>query len=396
MSHFDPPPFDGSQPVEPAPRPRAPVVERKPKEYTRLELLRLRSEAKHGNTVLTAEQEAALKPLSARPEVKPLSVLLDETPDTPPDRITGLSMVGGNSLLFASYKVGKTSLLLNVVRSLVDGTPFLDSYDVRQLDGSLVYWNYELPEAQFTHWLRMQGIKNTHKVVPLNLRGRPVHPQSESDFEWLVTQIAAHEGEANIVDPLAVAIKGDPNRGDVAHEFTEALDDIQFLSGSTDLFMSAHTGHPRGTTKGGIQSNLWAAGHSRFMGWADALWTFAEAPTGTRLFSAKGRYDDDVPEMQLAFDPATKRLSHDGWTGRRVRVEVTPQEDPCSVVLEFIEANPGASTRTIRDKVPGSSEMVDKCLTDLIEDGLVRWETGPRKAHLHFAVAPESLLMDGA
>lgn len=361
---------------------------------SRLDLLRLRADKRAGHVVLSDREHNALQALSARPEVKPLAELLAETPAGLPDRIDGMSLVGGNTLMFASYKTGKTSLALNVARSLVDDVPFLGQYEVIPLQGNLIYWNYELPAEQFTQWLRMQGIKNVDKVIPLNLRGRPTHPQTESDFEWLVGEIARFDGEALIIDPLAVAIKGDPNRGDVATEFTETLDDLKHISGARDLFMTAHTGHPRGATRSGVQTNLWAAGHSRFMGWADVLWTYAEGRGGARLLSAKGRYDDDVEEMELAFDKATKRLTFGGWTGRRVRVESVPEEDPCDLVLQFLEENPGASTRRIRDGVKGGKDTVEGCLATLVEDGSVRWEEGPRGSHLHYAIAPEDIELD--
>lgn len=393
MTQYDPPPFDSNSAARPPemPEPLFELPPPKPLKLSRLELIRLREDEKLGLRILSDREQAALAPLSARPEVKSLKQLLDERSSSPSDRIAGMSMVGGNTLLFASYKTGKTVLAINIVRALVDGVDFLGTHEVKQLDGPLVYWNFELPADQFTQWLEVQGIKHLDRVIPLNLRGRPTYVQKSSDFEWLLEQLATYEAEAIVIDPLAVAIKGDPNRGDVAHEFTQVLDDLKFVSGVKDLYMTSHTGHPRGATRSGVQTNLWAAGHSRFMGWADALWTYVEGRNGARLLSAKGRYDADVPEMELAFDEQTKQLSFEGWSGRRVRAEVAPQEDPCDLVLQFLEANPGSTTRSIREGVTGSSDTLDECLAALIEDGSVRWEMGQRGAHLHYAVEPGDL-----
>lgn len=87
--------------------------------------------------------------------------------------IDQLHTTGGNTLLVASYKTGKTILLLNLARALADGTPFLGDYDVAKIDGRVAISNYELNRAMIHEWVEDHGVEHPERLVyPLNMRGR--------------------------------------------------------------------------------------------------------------------------------------------------------------------------------------------------------------------------------
>jgi hypothetical protein len=72
-----------------------------------------------------AEERVALE----KPQPVSLSDLLAEPDEDVVYRMHGLWAVGGRIVLAAQNKTGKTTMVNNVVRSLVDGEPFLGKFD---------------------------------------------------------------------------------------------------------------------------------------------------------------------------------------------------------------------------------------------------------------------------
>ena len=94
---------------------------------------------------------------------------------------------GGNTLIVAQMKHGKTSLAINLYRSLVNTEPFLDSYTVKEQLGRVAYFDYEMLPEQFRLWLKVGGDINTNKMVtPYHLRGRvlPLWDKGRAPRSW--------------------------------------------------------------------------------------------------------------------------------------------------------------------------------------------------------------------
>ena len=87
-----------------------------------------------------------------------------------PYRVDRWVVEGGHVLLVAQYKAGKTTLVGNLVRSLVDGDPFLGMAKVGPSPecGDL---DFEMAERQIEDWLRDQNIRNANRVDLVTLRG---------------------------------------------------------------------------------------------------------------------------------------------------------------------------------------------------------------------------------
>jgi len=86
-------------------------------------------------------------------------------------RIDELLPVGGRVLLAAQYKAGKTSMIANLLRSLVDGDPFLGRLRVEPVQ-KVVLIDNELDVDMLRRWLRDQGIRNCAAIDLVCLRGR--------------------------------------------------------------------------------------------------------------------------------------------------------------------------------------------------------------------------------
>lgn len=219
-------------------------------------------------------------------------------------RIDGLHAVGHNTTLTASYKSGKSTLMINLLRSLADGCTFLGN-GVIQPSGRIAYWNLEVADQQMRDWGRKVGITNGDRIVVANLRGRRTNLWSDAACESVVTWLKRNEIECWIVDPGARLLPGWPGSGNpendngVIGELCDRMDRIKQEAGVEDLWIPLHTGragqHSRGAT--------------RWDDWVDAIWRLKiqdMAGIDMRLFSATGR-DVDFPEVVLGYDKNTHR-----------------------------------------------------------------------------------------
>lgn len=394
MSILEPSPFGESEGLPSPPPPPEPVAEIAPRRTFRtVAALEQESEWR----MLTEEEDALLRELRSRMSLPRQAWRLSDTEDHPapvPERIAGLSMVGGTTLIHAGYKVGKTVLDHNVVRSLADGTAFLNRFEVVKATGSIVIFDTELLPGTCYQWLDQQRIKNRQNVFVFSLRGIDFKPQRDADAEWMVDQLVALNAEVALLDPIAGVIKGDLNRGDVVMEFMKRMEEIKRSSVCcTDLFLTSHAGHVRAGAA--PNSNERAAGHHQLMGRGDMLWSYTRGANDVRALSAMGRLDEDMPRMHLDFDPATKRLSFARWAGRaleqvtpaqvsEVEPEVVEQEEELEDrILDFIQDNPWVSGRTVDAEIRGNHEAVRKMLKILVDDDALQTRPGPRRATLY-------------
>jgi hypothetical protein len=86
-------------------------------------------------------------------------------------RIENWLAVDSRVMLAAQYKAGKTTLVGNLIRSLLDGDPWLGVAAVTTIDGTVVLIDTEMSAAQLDDWYREQGIRASDRVVIVTLRG---------------------------------------------------------------------------------------------------------------------------------------------------------------------------------------------------------------------------------
>jgi hypothetical protein len=79
---------------------------------------------------------------------------------------------GGNAVLAALMKAGKTTLAHNLSLAWADTKPFLGRFEVLPLEGRVAYLDYELSEAQAMRWWRDLDVQHPERIVrPMFLRG---------------------------------------------------------------------------------------------------------------------------------------------------------------------------------------------------------------------------------
>lgn len=313
-------------------------------------------------------------------------------PDPPVTfRIHLVMTSGGRVMLAAQYKAGKTTLVGNLIRSLVDGDKFLDTYPVQQAR-RVVLIDDELDPAMLRRWLRAHGIVNTERVDLISLKG------SVSTFNMLTAdgraEWAAHIGPADvlILDCLRPVLDGMGLSEDKdAGRFLVHFDEMLKLAGIAESVTVHHMGH------NGERSR----GDSRLLDWPDQNWKLtytkdrdgAENHSAPRYFAAYGR-DVDQPECQLSYDDVTKRLAVVG--GTRQDVAAT------GVLLDVLDwlagQTEGVSGRVI-DTAFQDTGHTQRAVRDAVKKGVrdldILVEDGPKRARLH-SLNPSSALVRGS
>lgn len=273
-----------------------------------------------------------------------LDDLLAEPDEAATYRVDGLMPTGGNIVLAAQYKAGKSTAVGNLARCLVDGEPFLGAFATEQAVDVVIIDN-ELDVRMLRRWLREYGIRNTDRVRVVPLRGRTalfdiLDPAVRAEWARSIgpSAVLIFDCLRPVLDALGLSEDKDAGR------FLVALDALKAEAGIEEAVVVHHMGH------NGERSR----GDSRILDWPDATWRIvreAEDPASPRYFSALGR-DVDVHEGRLTYDAGTRALSYEGGSRQESREQGSTLR-AIDTVVEFVRENPGASGEVIREGLKG-------------------------------------------
>ncbi|MEJ1113833.1 AAA family ATPase [Paenarthrobacter sp. CCNWLY172] len=301
--------------------------------------------------------------LEPKPPVR-LDKLLLQPDEDPEYRIDGLHPTGGRVMLLAMRKTGKSTLVGNLARCLVDDYPLFGRFRVEPVERLLIIDN-ELDERTSKRWLRDQGIKNTHRVDVLHLRGQTgtfniLDPVIRSQWARRCegVDLAFFDCLRPILDALGLSEDKDAGR------FLVAFDAFLAEAGIGEAVVVHHMGH----------SGERARGDSRIQDWPDAIWKLvAEDPedhSSPRFFSAYGR-DVNVPEFQLDFESTTRHLTHAGGSRKDGKIG-----NHLEAVIDFVILHPGVSRSGIKEQLRGDDKVIASAVDRAVELG--RLEERPR------------------
>ena len=357
------------------PDPRDPAEGRIPhatlhQDRVEIELDRLRA-YDEARRLYAAERSATVEV----PEGITLDTFLSEPDEDAAYRIDGLLPTGGRALLAAQYKAGKTTLVGNLLRCLVDGTAFLGRFQIER-PCRVAIIDDEIDERQLRRQLREHNVVNQAAVKVFPLRGRV------SSFNILDADVRAVWAERlsgydvlvfDCLRPVLDALGLDENRE--AGRLLVAFDELLRESQISEAVVVHHMGH----------SGERSRGDSRLLDWPDVLWKIVrentEDPAADRYFSAYGR-DVDVREGKLDYTHANRSL---------VYLDTSRSESAGRAVIPDIvqilnAADEGLSFRSLQDALVGRGhprQTARESIRAAVSDRTVYTTPGPRNSTLH-------------
>lgn len=318
-----------------------------------------------------ARQNGAQSP---EPGSTSLADLLAEELEGEDWRISGLWPAGGKVLLAAPRKTGKTTLIGNLVRSLVDGDPFLSTEQfATEVSGrTVVILDFEMTRRQLQRWMRDQGIQNTASVHVELLRGKrwdPTDPRERARWAAYLKDLNAGVLIIDPAGPVVASLDQDENENGAVRRFLHSLDALVAESGADELFVAHHTGW------GGERSR----GASAWEDWPDAIWRLAGEVPET-FFGALGR-DVDQAARELVFDPASRRYS----LGDSTRAQAKVSRD-VELVGRIVAAQPMIGKNQLREALRAKGMASTQRQTEAVDAAIgetVHTHRGLKNAVLH-------------
>lgn len=227
-------------------------------------------------------------------------------PDNPRWLIDRLVPWKGSVLLAGQYKAGKSTLMLNLIKSLTTGSRFLGAFDVPE-PLKVAYVDLELGHSLAWDWFdEIHGIEFNRMAYAGRVgQGAQLNMQAETiRSKW--ARILRQSGvDVLIVDPLSPimsAVGIDENSAETVRPMLDAFDVLKVEADLKAVIVTHHTGH---------QNTGRARGATAFMDWPAAFMALikqGEDEDSPRAFRAFGR-NVSVPITTLVHDEKTHTLT---------------------------------------------------------------------------------------
>jgi hypothetical protein len=336
-----------------------------------LALLRARREARR---LLDAEE----RPPASLPEILTLRERLQRPREPVTYRIEGWQPAGSRLVLVAQFKAGKTTLVGNLARVLVDGGLFLGRDQAHPVGGTVALVDVEMSAAQFDTWLASQKIVHDDRVVVVPLRGAAgafdiLTPDRRTEWAALLRERQVSYLVLDCLRPVLDALGLDEHHD--AGQFLTAFDTLMAEASIAEACIVHHMGHYAERSRG----------DSRIRDWPDVEWRLVrqdEEPASPRYIAAYGR-DVEQPESQLHYDPTTRRLTVAGGNRRDAGAR-----DALDAVVVLLRAAPGQSGNQIEAALAGAHPRaaVREALAVGVQTGQLARQPGSRTAIVYFVV----------
>ncbi|MFL6091100.1 MAG: AAA family ATPase [Aeromicrobium sp.] len=293
-------------------------------------------------------------------------------------RVDGLMIQGGITLLSAPAKAAKTTFMMCLCRSLLDGSDFLGKQVRPILEGRrIVYWDCELEQRYAANQFRRLGVERDDALSLIFMKGQSVPFTTAEGKDWIVAHLRDLNAEVWVIDTFSRVFDGEENSNSEVNAFVGELDEIKRRADLREIVIIHHAGHEQ---KNRPQR---ARGASALEGWPDTLLTI-ERPNpdypedSQRTLRAKGR-GVTVPELHYDWDPEAFELTtlesvrkiHTGAESARSR-----QKSDTDTVYTHVEEHPEICLATIAKDLDLPPGRVRNALTGLLESKRVSFVKG--------------------
>ena len=322
-----------------------------------------------------------------------------------PFRVEGFWPIGGRMNIFAQPKVGKSTLMGELVYCLLTGEPFLATQVVRPLQGSVCVIDVELTDREALtvyekamNWT-MNNDPSRFVFAPLLGRASMFNVTDPESRRELAQQYSGHD--VYILDcagPLAAALGLDENSNTDVQRLLSGFDEFVRLAGGPGAESVAvhHAGKTSGLPRG---ATAWEGSGS-----ANVILTADSAsPSSPRFIEVRGgrgeMFDEkrrvllgEEPGRLVMGDKAAKR-----GTGAASQY-VPPTDDAEAYVLEYLSENDAAARWDVIRKKGKPTDLTQKtiqrALEELIDSGQVVEDApsqGSGKKALHVSDGPHEV-----
>jgi AAA domain len=319
---------------------------------------RQRIEQRVADLLIEKEAKRRLAEASNKYDV-PTFRVIDSIPDRPKWRIEDLISTGAYVMIAAQKKVGKTTLVLNLINALISGGMFLGKFRTfGQSKVGLV--DFEMSEYHLADWLKKSGLLGDDRLVVMPLRGqaKALGILDDDRREKFIQQLQDHAVDVLIIDPLGPLLRSygiDENDNTMVGQVIDLISEVAVEAGVSEVIVVHH--HGKDDDKG-------ARGASVLGDTPTSTWSLKKDDrTKLRSISIIGREGDDM-SFRLAFDADTKALTHlegdDHWS----------PPDNIKAILDALEAaTEPLSGRELweRAKLMQYSSNREACMEDLKE-----------------------------
>jgi hypothetical protein len=261
-------------------------------------------------------------------------------------RVEGFLGEGARLLLLAQRKTGKTTMVANLIRSLLTGDAFLGTLPVQALTGSVLFLNFEMSGPTLDAWLNDLDLPldAQKRLFIKDLRGAPSPFATEAEQQKLSEEMRSLNVDFVVVDVFARAFGGEQNSNSEVAAFLGMLDRVVTAGGAQELALVAHAGWGNSER---------ARGASALEDWADTIASLTMDEGGAnpaRYLRAFGR-DVDIEKDRLDFDPATRRLTLTGAGGPGATRKAAKAVELAEPILAIVRRVPGVGVGTIEKEL---------------------------------------------
>jgi hypothetical protein len=274
--------------------------------------------------------------------------------------------LGGDSLLVAKPKVGKSTLARCLALAVARGDDFLGCHTAQ---GPVFYLALEEKRAEVRRHFRAMGARDDDPIFVFC---------ATSPADGLVQLTDAMQEEKPVlvvVDPLFRFVR--MRDGNDYAAVTNSLEPLHGLARSSDAHVLAvhHLG------KGERQGGDGVLGSTALFAAIDTL-LIMKRNDKYRTLSSIQRYGTDLEEITLQYDPDIRTLS------AGVSRSEADQSEAAKAIVEFLETQPEpVGESTIHASVEGRKTVMVKALRQAVKDGtIIRTGAGKKNDTYRYSV----------